>query len=231
MWPDFSLFGRHTLPSLCLPAVKKPSVSTRVGLMQGNVVVSRTSAVKCLEFHPITMFQRSVLWLAGCSKPASAYARRLLFHSLAFFYRADGRFAEWVQPKFLLSFSRKTLICAQRCEKTTLTAIYFHHRLGANYSAPSRRMNRRIHLGATVTSRHLCSSTSKTVVPTCSHFVFVVLPFPLARKRYIVFYRAASPLCDSANGTTLTLWMNWFIVVPQEKNNFRLPFLFVSNIY
>lgn len=176
----------HTLQSLCLPSVKKSSISTRVGWMQGYVIVSRTSTVKCLEFHPITMFWCSVLWLAGCSKPASAYTCRpcrLLFHSLALLCWWTARRVSSV--KFLLSFSCKTLICAQRCEKTTLTAIYFHHGLGANYSAPSRRINRRIHLDTTVTSRQLCSFTSKTLVPTCSYFVFVVFFFPFARKRYI----------------------------------------------
>lgn len=189
--------------------------------MQGYDIVSRTSAVKCLEFHPITVFWCSILWLAGCSKPASAYTCRtcrLLFHSLALLCWWTAR---WVSSvKFLLSFSRKTLICAQRCEKTTLTATYFHHWLGANYSAPSRRINRQIHLDSTVTSRHLCSFTSKTLVPTCSYFVFVVFSFPFAWKSW-VFFIGLCPFCViQLMVPHWPLWMNWFIAVPQEKNNF-----------
>lgn len=170
----------------------------------------------------MTMFWCSALWLASCSKPASAYTccpGRLLFHSFILLCWWTARRASSV--KFLLSFSRKTLICAQRCEKTTLTALYFHQGLGANYSAPSRRINWRIHLDATVTSRHLCSFTSKTLVPTCSCFIFVVFSFPLARKRYIVFFfRAVSLLCDSTNGTTLTFVNELVYCSTTRKNNF-----------
>lgn len=223
---DFGLSSCYTLPSLCLLSVKKSSISTRVGWMQGYVIVSKTSAVKCLQFHTVTMFLCSVLWLASCSKPTSAYTChpcRLLFHSLTLLCWWTARRASSV--KFLLSFSRKTLICAQRCEKTTLTAIYFHHGVGANYSAPSRRINWRIHLDATVTSRHLCSFTSKTLVPTCSYFVFVVSSFSLRSKKiYWVFFGAVSLLCDSANGTTLTFVNELVYCCTTRKNNFLFSF-------